>query len=243
MKNNAELTEGIDAIGLALWLPQNKLLAITDLQLGYEEYLNQKGVFVPRTNYTEIMKQMEKLFEKLKPKKLLINGDLKHGFSGISEQEWRETTKLIGFCQAKCEEVILVKGNHDSIIRPIAETKKIKEVDYYFSEKEGVLFMHGHKKPEKKLLNALKPETIVIGHEHPAITIRDGVKQEKYKCFLKGTYERKMLIVMPSFNFVAIGTDVSKEKLLSPLIKNIKEFECFAVEGKIYPMGKIKNLL
>jgi uncharacterized protein len=237
-----ELKKGIDAKGLGIWLPKSGLLAITDLQLGYEEFLNQKGIFVPRSNFAEIMEKLEKLLQKLNPKILLINGDLKHEFGKVSEQEWRETTKILEFAQKKCEKIILVKGNHDSAIWRIAESKKMNVTESYFSEKEKALFLHGHKKPEKKLLAELNPETIIIGHEHPAITISDGVKNEKYKCFLLGKYEKKILIVMPSFNFVSMGTDVRREKTLSPLIKNIGSFECFVSEGKIYNMGKIKNL-
>ena len=86
-------------------------------------------------------------------------------------------------------------------------------------------------------------KTIIIGHEHPAVVITDGVKREKYKCFLRGTYKKKELIVLPSFNFVSMGTDVLHGKLLSPLLTNIEKFEVFAVEDKIYPMGKVKDLI
>jgi len=36
-----------------------------------------------------------------------------------------------------------------------------------------------------------KIKTIVIGHEHPAITIKEYPRDEKYKCFLIGNYKKK----------------------------------------------------
>tara|TARA_Y100000310_G_C20703935_1_gene832884 strand:- start:18874 stop:19602 length:729 start_codon:yes stop_codon:yes gene_type:complete len=241
-----EISKRIEAIDLGIWLKESKILAVTDLQLGYEEYMNNQGVMLPRVNFKEIMEHLEKIFEKVKPEKVIINGDLKHEFGTISEQEWREVMKILAFIGGKCKEVIIVKGNHDTIINPIAEMKKIKVVDYYKVEKEKVLFIHGHKEPveykkgEKELLKGVK--TIVIGHEHPAVRISDGVKQEKYKCFLKGKYKNKELIVLPSFNFVSMGTDVTQEKFLSPIVKKSEDFEVYAIEDKVYPMGKLSDL-
>lgn len=242
-----EISRGIETIDLGLWLKKSKILVITDLQLGYEEYMNNQGVMMPRVNYKEIIEHLEKIFKELKEiDKVIINGDLKHEFGTISEQEWREVIKILAFIGGHCKEVIIVKGNHDTIIKPIAEMKKIKVVDYYKVGKEKVLFIHGHKEPakyregEKELLKGI--DRIIIGHEHPAVKITDGVKQEKYKCFLKGTYKKKELIVLPSFNFVALGTDVTQGKILTPLIKNMGDFEVFAVEDKVYPMGKVEDL-
>ena len=236
-----EISKGLEMIDLGLWLKESKILTITDLQLGYEEYMNNQGVMMPRVNYKEIIEHLEKIFKSLKGiEKVIINGDLKHEFGTISEQEWREVMKILAFIGGQCKEVIIVKGNHDTIIKPIAEMKKIKVVDNYQVEKEKVLFIHGHKEPAKELLKGI--DRIIIGHEHPAVRISDGVKQEKYKCFLKGTYKKKELIVLPSFNFVSMGTDVTQGKLLSPLLKNLDEFDVYAIEDKVYPMGRVADI-
>ena len=60
---------------------------------------------------------------------------------------------------------------------------------------------------------------------------------EKFKCFLKGKYKNKLLIVQPSFNLLTIGTDILKQRLQSPFLKDIKDFEVFIVEDKIYDFG------
>ena len=47
---------------------------------------------------------------------------------------------------------------------------------------------------------------------------------------------------MPSFNFVSIGSNILKEKILSPYIKNISDFSVFVVSDKVYNFGKVRGL-
>ena len=48
---------------------------------------------------------------------------------------------------------------------------------------------------------------------------------------------------MPSFNLVIEGTNILKEKLLSPFLKqDLKNFHVFIVEDKIYDFGKLKDI-
>jgi len=85
--------------------------------------------------------------------------------------------------------------------------------------------------------------TIIIAHEHPAVSLKEDMRIEKFKCFLKGKWKRKNLIVQPSFLQVTEGTDILKEKLLSPFLTNINNFEIFVIEDKVYRFGKVKNHL
>jgi len=236
------MIQNLEIVDLGLLLKQEKILVFADFHIGYEEALNRQGILVPRFQFKDVIKRLGKIFSKLKKikiDKIIINGDVKHEFGRISEQEWRETLKLLDFLAKFCDDIILVKGNHDTIIGPIAKKKKISVVDYYFAE--DVLITHGHKIPNKNILK--KAKTILIGHEHPAISLREDVRIEKFKCFLKGKYKRKNLIVMPSFCLATEGTDVLSEKLLSPFLdQDISNFEVFVVADKIYDFGKIKNL-
>ncbi|HIH13976.1 MAG TPA: hypothetical protein HA224_01850 [Nanoarchaeota archaeon] len=53
----------------------------------------------------------------------------------------------------------------------------------------------------------------------------------------------KNLIVLPSFNPLKEGVDVLSEKIKSPFIKNLSNFEVFAVAepGKVLYFGKVKQ--
>ncbi len=238
---NNKISSGVKAVGLGLFFEKESVLAIADFQLGYEEHLHKKGFLIPRFNFKKIKQMLKKMFQKTgKLKKIIINGDLKHEFGSVSEQEWKEVIEILRFIQKNCEKIVLVKGNHDNFLKPVAKWENLKIVDEFFLGK--ILFVHGHKIPKKSLLK--KSETIVIAHEHPAIVLSEGIKSEKFKCFLKGKFKEKELIVLPSMNFVAEGTDVLNDRLLSPFLKQaeLKEFEAWLFEEKPYYFGKLKQI-
>ncbi len=235
--------KGYEIIDLGILVEKNTII-FSDFHIGYEEALNKKGILLPKFQFKEIITRLNKIFTELKKRKIkiekiVINGDLKHEFGKISEQEWRETLRLLDFLLKHCKEIIFVKGNHDTVLGPIAEKRKVNIVDYFMIN--DILIIHGHKIPEKKIIE--KCRTIIIGHEHPAVSLRDDARSEKFKCFLKGKFKNKKLIVMPSFCLAAEGTDVLSENLLSPFLKqDISNFDVAIVADKVYNFGKIKNL-
>jgi uncharacterized protein len=232
------LSQNIEIIDLGLFIIDRQILIFCDTQIGYEESLNKKGIFIPRFQFNDLVKRMEKIILKARPKKIIINGDIKHEFGEISKTEWRYTIKLIDLL-SKYGDMILIKGNHDKILGPIADKKNIKILDYFVTE--DIYLCHGHEIPTN--LDFKKSKTIIIGHEHPAISFKEESRKEKYKCFLKGNYKDKTLIVQPSFNLITEGTDILSEKLLSPfLIQDLSNFEVFVVSDEILSFGKIKNL-
>lgn len=232
-----EIIKGIEIVDLGLFIKKQGILIISDLQLGYEENMTKEGLYVPRLQFEMIKKRLSTILDSIKPNIILINGDLKHEFGTINRQEWKESLAILDFIADHCKEIVLVKGNHDVILSPIANKRNISLVDYY---KVGdICILHGH----KMNLSVFDSKILIIGHEHPAVTLRDGAKTEKYKCFLKGKYENKILIVMPSFNMLNDGSDVLREKFLGPFIKgDIYKFEAFIVEDKVYKFGKLKNI-
>ncbi len=232
-----EIAKGIEIIDLGLLLRKQKILVFADFHIGFEEALNKQGILVPRFQFRDIIQRLEKIFSKAKPDTIVINGDVKHEFGRISDQEWRETLKLIDFLAKHCKKLLLTKGNHDTILGPIAKKRNIKIVDYF--DAGDVLVIHGNKIPK----NIGKYKTIIIGHEHPAVSIYESGRKEKFKCFLVGKYKRKTLIVQPSFNLVTEGTDVLKEGILSPFLKQrLDNFDVYVAADKIYKFGKLRNL-
>ncbi len=268
----------IEIVDLALFI--NKHLILSDFHIGYEEALNKQGILVPRFQFEEIIKRLETIFSKLKKKKIekiVINGDLKHEFGTISDQEWRLTLRLLDFLGKHCKEIILIKGNHDTILGPIAKKRNVKVLGHYLikapllknklkkrvslkntikkipinkralkklkikNNEKNILVIHGDKIPDKALLK--ETDTIIIGHEHPAVSIKEGPRIELFKCYLLGKWKRKNLIALPSFNLVTEGTDILKEQILSPFLKqNLKNFNVFVVADKVYEFGKLRDL-
>jgi len=232
-----EIAKGIEIIDLGLYIKKHKLLVFADFHIGYEEALNKQGILIPRFQFRDIIQRLGKILARVKPDTIVVNGDLKHEFGKISEQEWRETLKLIELLAKNCKRLLLTKGNHDKILGPIAKKRNIDIVDFY--EAGGILVIHGDKIPK----NISKYKMIIIGHEHPAVSIQEGGRAEKFKCFLAGKYKRKTLIAQPSFNLVTEGTDVLRDDLLSPFLhQDLKNFDVYVVADKIYRFGKLRNL-
>lgn len=234
----ADILKGVKVKGLSLWFEKEKVLVIADLHIGYEEALNKEGVLVPRFQCHLLEKSLKLLLKSLKPSSVIINGDLKHEFGMISEQEWRETLKVLGLIEKYCKGIIIIKGNHDTILGPIAKKKNIKLANYAIVN--DCYITHGDIIPDDEHFRNAK--AVIIGHEHPAVGLREGSKLEKFKCFIKGDYNKKILIVMPSFNFVTEGSDIITEAQISPFLQqNLDNFKVFIVcEGKVYDFNTVR---
>ena len=237
-----EILPGIAIVDLGLYLEKKQAIIIADLHLGYEEMLNKQGIFIPRLNFRDIKKRLKSMLEETQPKSVIINGDLKHEFGEISKQEWREVLAMLDFIQERTEQIVLIKGNHDTILGPLARRKGLSILDELYITEYAALILHGHKLSQSEEFK--KAKTLIIAHEHAAIGLREGQRVELYKCFLKGKYGEKNLIVMPSMNAVAIGSDVLSEKLLSPFLQqDLSDFECWVVEDKVYYFGKLRGVI
>ncbi|HIH24574.1 TPA: hypothetical protein HA251_06070, partial [Candidatus Woesearchaeota archaeon] len=144
----------------------------------------------------------------------LINGDLKHEFGTINQQEERSVLELLRFLQERGVSVIVVRGNHDVLLEPILKRAGFASFEEYL---EGdFFFCHGHTLPRSQAFKGAK--TVIIGHEHPALALSDGLRQETGKCFLFASHGRKSLIVLPSFSRATEGTDVLRQEFLSPML-------------------------
>ncbi|MBT5342822.1 metallophosphoesterase [Candidatus Woesearchaeota archaeon] len=230
-----QISNNIEAIDLALWIKDKRILIVSDIHLGLEESMHLKGIMVPKQQSELIIQSFKKIFTKVSPRTIIINGDLKHNFGKNLKQEWDDTLKLIDFLKENCRELVFIKGNHDNFLKTIANQKNIKVVDEYLVD--DTLLVHGDKLVETKA------KSIIIGHEHPAISLKEKSKIEKFKCFLKGKYKNKELIVMPSFNPLSYGSDILNKGRFSPFLKDISNFEVFIVGDKeVLPFGKVKNL-
>ncbi len=242
-----ELLPNVQIIDCGLYFRKHKLLVVTDTQFGYEEYLNKQGVLVPRFVHKDMLEKIEKILKRCcslshtkKIDTVLINGDIKHEFGTISETEWRHCIRFLKLLQQYTHKIILVKGNHDILLEPIAQTRGLKVVDHYILD--DILFVHGDYIPP--IVHDTCIKTIVMGHEHPAVSLHQWPRIEKYKAFLVGTWKRKKLIVLPSFNTATEGTDILKEHLLSPFLQesDLKNFDAYLVADTVYYFGKISPI-
>lgn len=208
---------------------ERKILVIGDLHLGYEESLNLSGVMVSRHLYDEMINYLDQVFEKIgNVNEIILLGDVKHHFGKIILQEWNDFMKLTNYLKEKSEKIIIIKGNHDKMIEPVAKRAGIETIKFYKSGE--ILFLHGDVVFDE--INDKNVKKILMGHWHPAVEISDGVKVEKYKCFLIGKNGKKDIIILPSFFGGSVGTDLRDGKFEEKWKMNLKKFNVKVVSDE-----------
>jgi putative SbcD/Mre11-related phosphoesterase len=214
----------------ALYHPEMDLVVISDIHLGLEGNMTSKGSYIPQFQLEEMKQELVEIKQSTGAERILVNGDMKNQFS-TSYTEKQEVEEFITFLKEKFQEVILIKGNHDTFLENTAEKHGL-EMKRYFVE-GSVLFIHGHEKIEE-----VEEEfsTVVIGHEHPALGLTDdvGVK-EKVPCLLYGEVRDGLnLIVMPAYSKISNGSEVNnmpKNELLTPLLREsgVKDLKAIVI--------------
>lgn len=243
IRATVEMAPGFFALDLGLYIPADDALVFSDLQLGIEEHHNNQGVYIPRFNFREVKQHLQRMFI-FRPRisHIILNGDIKHGFGKAGNQEWREVIDLLELLSQHSDRITIVKGNHDIALEPLARFAKVKmNQTGLFLPHSQTYVCHGHEIPVNADITRAK--TIVIGHDHPAVTLADGATRQKYKCFLVGTWEKKRLVVLPSFNFAHPGSD-PREGSLSPFLKpqRLDHFRTWMVEDEVYDFGLLGEL-
>ena len=205
-------------------------LIVADLHIGYEEVLFESGIHLPKSQYGKIKSMIISAIERYSPEILVLLGDVKHEFGSSTRQEWVEVLDLLRSLRGLVE-IHVVRGNHDNFLIPILRREDVPLHDPSLKLGELLLF-HGHK-PLPEVEDA---KLVIMGHEHPAIAIRDelGVKR-KFKCALLGRINQFDLVVLPAASPLAPGTDVlatPAKDLLSPLLSstNLEDFEIIVTD-------------
>lgn len=204
-------------------------IIIADLHIGYEESMAKEGIYLPKA-FRQMVTSVAALLKEQRPKRLIINGDLKHSFIPLK----REKLELKAFFEEVIplvEEAVVVRGNHDVGVSWIKELG-VEVVDEI--ELEGWKVVHGHK--------LVEGEKFIIGHEHPAIRLRDEVGALiKVPIFLVS----ETLIVLPAFSPWAYGNDILRE-IVSPFLKDacLSSFEVFVpLDEELLNFGKLGDLI
>ena len=211
-----------------------RILVIGDLHLGYEEMMNRAGVFISRKMYQEMIDDLNKIFENAgKIDIIVLLGDVKHDFGGLMKQEWNDVLQLCDYLRDKIGKkgkIVITRGNHDNFLKTVAwkfKDKKIEIVDYFVMGK--YCFLHGD-----KIYDIVKNKNVgivVLGHGHPALTLIDKTKSEKYKCFLEGKWKGKRVIIAPSFIEYSEGSDPREGNFMMNWKFNFNEFRARVING------------
>ncbi len=231
-----------------LYFPEQEILAIGDLHLGYEEMFLEQGIVLPFKQLEKTKQEIKEIINKIKEQgnklsKIILLGDIKHYFSFQKYESFavKDFFKFLETFVAK-ENIIKIKGNHDKIQIGSEDYK-----NYYFDS--GILFMHGDKEYLGLDFYDKSIKLVVISHIHPAVILKEGVKKEKYKTFLVGKYRSKKTIIVPSFFPIIQGTEINEEYSEKPnwsilTKKQLQNFKAFVIgeDKQVYEFGKLKDI-
>ena len=234
-----------------LFVPSARTLALADVHLGLEEALHDEGTLVPRGHLSAILERLERIVRALKRGheslgRVIVNGDLRHRFGPWTRKAWREAQELLDSLQEIASEIVLIEGNHDEGSLSILAERRESVLVCREYEVNGLWFVHGDRALEDVPEGV---EAIVIGHEHPAVGLRDPVtgRVETFKCFLVGRYRERTLVVQPALNPWTAGSDLLREEPLSPLLSEGVLEGCWVYplgdDGTVLSFGPLKRLL
>jgi uncharacterized protein len=232
-----KLNKDIILEDLIVYIKSISCLVIGDLHIGYEEELHKKGFLIPKFHLTELKQRIEYLINKYKPKNIVLLGDIQHDFKRPSFKVNKSIKELLSLIKSKTDNLFIMKGNHEkalifNLIQGFEQKEYLKIGEFFFCHGDKIFNIKSFK----------ESKTIIIGHEHPAITLFDNSRKESFKVFLYAKYNKQELIVLPSFNLLTIRTDVLSSKFLSPYINSAKRISVFAIGKKILDFGYLTEL-
>lgn len=207
-------------------------IVISDLHIGYEKTLKDRGYSIPKqiSRFVEEIKELKKVS---KASTLIILGDIKHNIPKIDINEKYDVPNFFHEIAKLFDKVIVIKGNHDGFIEKMIHEPNVEIVKEKIIEDVG--FIHGHSKPSPELM---KCETIMMGHIHPSFKFRDELgARHNYPCWIIGKLNQKKLkgykeikckkvIVVPAFNPFFLGY----EKFSGPLAKALTKEEIILLD-------------
>jgi putative SbcD/Mre11-related phosphoesterase len=190
-----------------------------------------EGSLLPLSAGDDTLERLGVLVREYRPREVIVLGDIvqrAHSIEPIRE----ELRRLCRVCTEEPETRLqLIAGNHDRALAGLLRECEIALPLAAEHRLGGHLFLHGDRTP-KEHEHAIEGLTF-IGHEHPSLTLGDGIASVKCPCFLVAAG----LVVLPAFSAWAAGSDVRAGCFLSPLSKAAKFTRAVAIlAGKLLPM-------
>jgi len=208
-------------------LKAGNALIICDLHIGVESHLRSKGFHL--TSHTNDMRQaiLDSADEDIN--KLIVLGDVKDSVPGSTKQEYAEIPDFFESLFERFDTIDVVRGNHDTMIEEFLPPRvRIRPATGMKFDDLGLI--HGHTWPSQDVMDC---ETLILGHNHPAVMFRDGVgRQTTEPCWFRGNFAKdendkyqklpKNFIVIPAFNRMLGGSPINVigEDLLGPVLNS-----------------------
>jgi putative SbcD/Mre11-related phosphoesterase len=146
----------------------DRILVVSDLHIGWERLLSKRGIHVPPQT-PRIKNTLLRLIKECKPTQVVFLGDVKDAIVKMEMEEWLDIPDFFKDIQKKVPNLQVILGNHDGNLEPLLpENVKIYPPTGTCFGDVGLL--HGHAWPALELLEC---RSLILGHLHPTVIIRD----------------------------------------------------------------------
>ena len=148
---------------------KERIIIIGDLHIGWEVTLSRQGIHVP-SQTSKMLSRLREIIRNERPTRVIMLGDVKHSVSGAELEEWRDVPDFFEELAKVVPCIQVVLGNHDGNLEPLTPSSVhlIPSTGIALWKKFGLI--HGHAWPAPELLEC---ETLILGHLHPSVTLRD----------------------------------------------------------------------
>ncbi|WP_135851689.1 metallophosphoesterase [Halorussus salinus] len=232
----------------AVYLPAEETLVVADLHVGRDA---SSAVELPLGERADLTDRLAALLTDFSPAEVVVAGDLLHAFDRIPEGVAETVAALGGTVADAGAELVVVRGNHDSMLDGLLEESPASAACDWASvptpEEYRVgdtLVVHGHAAPDERA------DRYVVGHDHPAIEI-EGTR---HPCLLYGpeAYRGGDVVMVPAFNRLAPGVAVngmSARDFQSPLVRDADAFRPVVWDSdgeevlSFPPLGEFRRML
>jgi len=214
----------------ALFLSETATLVVADLHLGYAWVQRQRGALLPVAAPQSTLDRLTQLLDVYQPRRLVILGDLVHRAVALPALE-SELNSLAQRLPPSVEWTVCT-GNHDQGLASLLGNRIRTPAPQLVAQWCTGRFRlhHGDRPGDSAGPLALSAEdpVDVIGHEHPAVRLGDGVAtQAKVPCFLKAND----VWVLPAFSDWAAGCEIGRQPFLGPVARRAQFHTAFACLG------------
>jgi putative SbcD/Mre11-related phosphoesterase len=208
-------------------MEEARVLAVADLHLGYAWAHRHNGQLLPLSAQEDSVERLQALVDDYAPQDLVLLGDIVHSaveVKPLREEICRLFSELSGRTALR-----LVAGNHDTRLAQLLTRCGLSAPLLTEWAAGADRLVHGD-----QTLTGSTAGRVIMGHEHPAISLGDRVTRAKCPCFLVSS----QLIVLPAFSTWAAGTDVRSGRFLSPLAGDVEFSQAVAIiAGKLLPVS------
>ena len=221
----------------AVWIEEARTLVVADLHLGYVWAHRFGGQLLPLSAREDSAERLLDLIASYRPSEVVLLGDIVHRV--VPAPELRLEVRRLASEVSGRARLRIVLGNHDAHLSTLLSGLDA-EVETARQLRAGShLLLHGDGPDDDDRVAEAFRETapdgrVIIGHEHPALTLSDGVSSSvKCPCFLAS----REVLVLPAFSRWAAGGYAGEGRFLSPFARAVRFDQGIAIiADKLLPV-------